>query len=253
MELLEPKDFWNIISHPWTPIERLLEIWKHLENIVTPNFKKIFFVSVRDNLLAAENSEKVLSVVEMLKEFYDENVFLENIYFNMLYDLDIHIKEAVCNYGFLIDLDKEYVILFKKFSTSKPLPSQAVTGWGEVPLPVQRRLAKRGYFLNFFVCHPIDPIALECLSHLLIREDVIEFVRIASINAKLLSELSKEQKLFRDDIARYVLVANPKTQANVVLNHINHLKSYQLRKLAHSKESNRVAQSLAKNLLLKRR
>jgi len=55
--------------------------------------------------------------------------------------------------------------------------------------------------------------AFECLRNHLLRENVIEFVRISSINARLLHELGKEQNLFREDQARFTLVANPKTQA----------------------------------------
>jgi hypothetical protein len=146
-------------------------------------------------------------------------------------------------------MDREYVELFKAFRSATPNPTQQVTGWSKIPLPVQRRLARRGYFLKFFVCHPKDPIALECLRHLLLRENVIEFVRIPSINARLLHELGKEQNLFREDQARFALVANPKTQANIVLSHIRFLGSHYLRKLAQAREYNQVARDIAIKLL----
>jgi hypothetical protein len=118
-----------------------------------------------------------------------------------------------------------------------------------VPLPVQRRLARRGHFLSRFICHPIDGIALECLSYLVARENVIEFVKSPNINARLLAELAKEKRLFQRDDARLALVSNPRTPANVVLQHIPLLRGYQLRELQRSRDANSVARAYAQRQL----
>jgi hypothetical protein len=252
MEMLNPPDFWYVVSHKWTPINWVLDIWKHIKDSVTPNYKKIFFVCVRDNLLNSEGPQKILTVVEMIKEFYSIDAFYEDVCFNMLLDMDDPLRKEAQRHGFWVDLDKEYVELFESFQETGPKPSHKVKGWGNVPLPVQRRLARRGYFLDHFISHPKDIIALECLTHILKRKDPVEFAKNHSINSQLLHELAKEQNLFMGDDARYALVSNPKTHANIVLNHMRFLKYHQLKKLAQSKECNPLAQDIAKKLLSRR-
>lgn len=253
MELLKPLDFWYVASHKMTPINWVLDIWKHIKDSVTPNYKKIFFVCVRDNLLSSEGPQKILTVVELIKEFYSIDAFYEDVCFNMLLDLDDPLRKEAQRHGFWIDLDREYVELFESFQKTGPKPSHKVKGWGNVPLPVQRRLARRGYFLEHFFSHPLDIIALECLTHILKRKDPVEFVKNHSINSQLLHELGKEQDLFLGDDARFALVSNPKTHTNVVLNHMNFLKFHHLRKLAQSKDSNPLAQDIAKKILSRRK
>ena len=209
-------------------------------------------MSVYDNLLRAGSPQRALVVVDLMKEFYSVDPFHEDQYFDMLLALDEPVRKESRRHGLLVDFDADYLRCFREFLASGRSRETAMEGWTMVPLPVQRRLARRGHFLSYFTCHPIDRIALECLRYLVVRENVVEFVRAPGINARLLSELAKEKRLFRRDNARMALVSHPKTPPNVVIQHIHHLQAHQLRELARSRECNRVALSYARRLLRSR-
>ena len=59
------------------------------------------------------------------------------------------------------------------FYENKPLEHMR-----DVPLPIQRKLAREGRFLSYFVSHSNDRVARETLPHLLRLEDVTPFLRI---------------------------------------------------------------------------
>jgi hypothetical protein len=246
---LAPRDFWPLVVHPSTPAAVLREAWDHLRPRVDASYLKIFFVTARDRLVERGDAGRVLETVAFLKEFYTVNAFHEDPYFDLLLGLDAPVRAEARRHGLLVDFDAEYVRRYRAFLQGSRLPEQAPEGWGQVPLPVQRRLARRGHFLAHFTCHPIDAIALECLRYITARENVTEFVRQPRINAALLRELARHKPLFRRDDARFALVANPKTPGNIVLQHIHHLSRLELADLARSRECNQVARSHAQKLL----
>jgi len=249
LETLEPADFWEVIAHPGTPVRWLLEIWRALEPRVTRDFLKVFFVCIKDTLLRAGDAERIVAVVEMVKELYRVDSFHEDVFFKMLIDLDERVRVEARRHRLLVDFDAEYIERLRGFLAGGAKREQPIEGWGIVPLPIQRRLARGGHFLRHFVCHPIDIVALECLPHLLHLDNVGTYVEIYSINAKLLIEISKEKRLFQREESRFALVSNPKTPAYVVLKHLGFLRKDSLRKLSESHECNQLSRNYAIKML----
>lgn len=249
LDLLRPADFWGAIAHPGTPVPWLVEIWRALRPKVDANFLKVFFACVSDTLVRPGGPDRILAVVEMVKEFYTVEAFHEDVFFRMLLDVDEKVRAEGRRHRLLVDFDSDYIARLTGFLATPPRMDQPVSGWGVVPLPVQRKLARRGQFLRHFVCHPVDRIALECFPHLVRMENVGEFVGLAAINSKLLGDLAKEKRLFTREEARLALVANPKTPAFVVLKHIGFLRKDNLRKLAESRDVNPVSRQCALKLL----
>jgi hypothetical protein len=248
-EFLEPSDYWLVLSDPATPVPTLLQLWRHLRPAVGNGYLKIFFASVRDACLRGGGAEDIVATVELMKEFYGVDALHEDAYFELLQAMDEPVRRQAREHGLLVDFDAEYARLFRAFLAGGKRQEQRADGFGLVPLPVQRRLARRGHFLPHFICHPVDRIALECLPYLQARESVLEFVRVPQINSRLIGELARERRLFRHDEARLALVANPKTPANVVLQNIHHLPSHALRELMRSRDANAVARNYAARLL----
>jgi len=166
--------------------------------------------------------------------------------------MDKKVREIAKHNGLLIDLDSEYTNSFKQFLSSGPEDSTDTEGWQRIPLPIQRRLARKGYFLHYFISHPVMVIAMECLPHLLKREDIAEFLKIASMNSVLLKEISKHKRIFDVEACRYALVAHPKVSANVVVQYIHNLKTPLIKQIARSRDCSQMARTLANKLISKR-
>ena len=249
LELLEPVDFWEVIADPRTPVDWQLELWRFLKGRVPTDYLKVFLVCVRDSMLRPGTAERLLASVELLKEFFSVDSFHEDTYFKILMGLDAAVKEEARRHHLLLDLDQEYSSQFKAFASEQACMEQPVGNWSFVPLPVQRRLASRGFFLKFFATHPVDVIAMECLRHLLVMDSVMEYISNPSINGRLITELAKERRLFLREEAKYALVANPKTPTYVVLLHISYIRKDHLKKLSESREVNQFSRQFAAKLL----
>jgi hypothetical protein len=249
LEVLEPEDFWEIVNHPGTPVPWLLEIWSHLRPRVSASFLKVFFVCVRDTIARPGGRERSLSVLDMVKEFYQVDVFHEDAFFRMLVELDDKVRAEARRHGLPVDLDADYVATLREFIARGTTRDQPIEGWSQIPLPIQRRVARLGYFLKHFISHPVDAIALECLAHLLALESVTDYVTNVAINARLLGELAKEKQLFLREDARYALVANPKTPTYIVRHHVRLLGRHSLRKLTDNRHCNQLARSIASLML----
>lgn len=250
--MLRPPDFWIAIAHERLPLPWLLEIWRHLRDRVGDDYLKIFFVCLKDRLEQPGEPDRIVATVELVKELFKVDCFHESLFFKLLTDLEGHVRAQARRCGLLADFDSEYVSSIKTFRARQATPDQPVQGWGKVPLPVQRLLARRGHFQKHFACHPIDPIALECLPHLLLAEDIADFLKIHAINTRLLGEIAKEERLFHADHNKLLLVANPKTPPFIVAKHIGFLRLDSLKKLIHSHDCNRFAHDYALRLLAKR-
>ena len=76
----------------------------------------------------------------------------------------------------------------------------------EIPLPIQRKIAREGHFLAFFVSHSNDKVALETLPHLYKKDDITRFLRIPTINRLVLTDLAKRRRFFRKEMPRLALL-----------------------------------------------
>lgn len=246
---LGPADFWGVITCLSTPVSWLLEIWTFLKPQVSPDYLKVFFLCVRDTLLRQGPVERTHSVMELVKEFFKCDFFHEDTFFNLLVELDQHIRSEAARHQLLVDIDSEYLTLLKRFVSANAYADQPPLEMASIPLPVQRKLARNGYFLKFFVCHPIDRIALECFPHLVKLENIAPYLSMFAINTQLLLTLGKEKHLFQREDCRYALVANPKTPAHIVFNHLRMLRKDNLRKLAECRECNQVSRNHAAKML----
>jgi hypothetical protein len=249
MSWLAPTDFWGVITFSSTPISWLLELWMCLKPQVSLDYLKVFFLCVRDTLLHQGTSDRALSVMELVKEFFKCDFFHEDTFFNLLVELDQHIRSEAARHQLLVDIDTEYLTLLKRFVSTNAYADQPPLEMASIPLPVQRKLARNGYFLKFFVCHPIDRIALECFPHLAKLENIAPYLSMFAINTQLLLTLGKEKHLFQREDCRYALVANPKTPAHIVFNHLRMLRKDNLRKLAECRECNQVSRNHAAKML----
>lgn len=246
---MEPRDSWDVIASERVPLSTLAELWLAFRTRVADDFRKIFFVCVRERVRAAPLPQDLETCLLLLEEFFGVNAFHEGPFFRMLVSLEEYFRAEAVKYGRLVDFEERYAERLKAFLAGGVRRENAVATWSAVPLPVQRLLARRGYFLRHFVTHPNDTIALECFPHLQAMENVASFVGMPAINGHLLQELAKESRLFQWEEPRYALVANPKTPGFVLMNHLGSLRRDSLKRLSASHEVNQLARQMATKML----
>jgi len=249
LRFVEPSDVWEVVASESVPLDTLLEVWLALNRRVTDGFRKIFFVCTRDRIRTAVLPAGLKTSLRFLEEFYQVDAFHEGPFFRMLVALDEYFRTEARRYGTLIDFEERYAQRLKEFLSAGVRRENPVEAWSAIPLPVQRLLARRGYFLRHFITHPSDPIALECLPHLVCLENVASYVAVPAINAHLLQELAKESRLFQWEEPRYALVANPKTPGFVLMKFLSVLRRDSLKRLSLSHEVNQLARQMAIKML----
>jgi hypothetical protein len=245
----EPADWWYLIASPVTPLPWLLDLLRSSRRRVTNDFLKVFFVCVRDRLSVKLKATDVVVAADLLKELFEIDVLHEDVFFRMLSELDRTVRESCRQQGLLIDFDAEYLERAKAFFSRGVRKEIEMEEWSQVPLPIQRHLARAGHFTRHFACHPIDAIAMECLPHLMKMETGRPIAEMNAVNSRLLAELGKVRRLFLNDDARAALVRNPKTPAYIVLKYIGFVRRDALKKIAESREGNSFAREYAKKML----
>jgi hypothetical protein len=249
LEVLNPADAWDYILDESTSLSRLFDLWAAFQGKVSTGFRKVFFVSTRQRIAGPPSAAEAGAAFSLLKSFYQLPFFHEDSYFHMLEQVQESLQERAASFGLGQDPDSEYVALMRAFLSAPRSRDFPVEDWSTVPLAIQRRIARKGHFLRHFVCHPVDPIALECLPHLLKLENVAPYVSIFSINSRVIIELSRDRRLFQTEEARMALASNPKTPASVVVQYISFLRRDNLRRLSESHEGNQFARQFAIKLL----
>ncbi len=241
-----------LIANRWTPLELLFEVWQFLRGRTSEDFFKIFLFCVYDRLLGCGQQQQFELALKFSRAILEVKTFHERIYFQLITKIEKGLRAQARLLGHDLDYDSEYQQKMREF-TSRPIaPDQPIQSWGHVPLPVQRMLARRGLFLRFFCCHPIDPIALECLKHLARREEIIDFLKLFAINTRLLGHLAEERRLFESDAAKFHLLANPRCPLHIVARYLGFLTNESLIKLFEGREFNTFSRQQAERLLTQR-
>ena len=225
---------WGVASHARTPLAGLVVIFRELKKRGQPDHLKIFFFCVRDSLLSASTAELQEAVV-LVRAFFEEPAFHEDLLFEPLLEVERHLRERADAAGLL---DESYARAFAVFVGGGAHDEVQLEHLRDVPLPLQRKLAREGRFLHTFVCHVNDRIAMETVPHLLRLDDVTRFLRLPTLHRMVLVELAKRRRFFKKDIPKIALLAHPKTPAAMARAYIHVVPDEQLRQLSHNRHIN---------------
>ncbi|MCC7074297.1 MAG: protein kinase [Deltaproteobacteria bacterium] len=212
---LEPSDLWNVIAHPATPIGVERFLFEHLRTRARAEYLKVFFFCVRDNLLAATGARDLRDALALTRAFFVVSCFHEDIVFEPLLELEAALRARATAARVLPDDEGAYAEALATFTAGGATETRPLQSLIDVPLPIQRKLAREGHFVSFFVSHQNERVAKETLPHLLRLEDITPFLRITTIHRVVLTELAKRKRFFRKDAAKLALLQNPKTPALV--------------------------------------
>lgn len=225
---------WTVAAHPRTPLAAVVTIFHELKKRGRPDHLKVFFFCVRDSLMAASSAELQEAVI-LVRAFFEESAFHEDLLFEPLLELERHLRERADAAGLL---DESYARALAVFVGAGMSEEVQLEHLRDVPLALQRKLAREGRFLATFVCHVNDRIAMETLPHLLRLEDITRFLRMTTLHRALLVEIAKRRRFFKKDAPKLALLGHPKTPAAIARGYIGLVSDEQLRQLAANRAIN---------------
>ncbi len=227
-------DLWTVIAHPRTPVAILVSLFAHLQQRGRPDHLKVFFFCVKETVAAASVTE-LKEGLALVRAFFDVACFHEDMLFEPLLELERGLRARADVAGVL---DESYVRAVATFVGGGVRDDAPLENLKDVPLPIQRKLAREGRFLTTFVCNNNERVAAETLPHLLRLDDVTRFLRLPTIHRVVLVELAKRRRFFKKDAPKLALLANPKTPAIMARPFVGLVGPEQLRNLARSREIN---------------
>ena len=225
---------WTAIAHPRTPLAVVSVLFQQMKKRGHQDHLKVFFFCARDTITGASSSE-LREAVQLVRSFFDLAAFHEDLLFEPLLELERTLRKRAGAAGLLDDSYAHAVAVFVDEGISDEVPLEHLR---DVPLPLQRKLAREGRFLTTFVCHANDRIAKETVPHLLRKDDVVRFLRMATIHRVVLVELAKRRRFFKKDAPKLALLANPKTPAGIARSYIILVADEQLRALSNNRHIN---------------
>jgi hypothetical protein len=116
---------------------------------------------------------------------------------------------------------------------------------GNIPLPIQRKLAHDGHFIFYFICNVMDLIALETVPHAMKRPDVVKFLRLKIINGRALEKLAENKKLMQEYQNRAAFCRNPKAPPAQLRMYMSGLYEFDLKQIENDRTVNQFAREQA--------
>ncbi len=234
LRVLPLADLWTVAAHPRTPLAVIRQLFAHVVDHGHADHAKVFFFCVHATVLGASTAE-LKEALAFVRRCFDVPCFHEDVVFEPLLELERTLRKRADAAGLL---DNSYVNAVATFVDGGARDDAPLDHISDVPLPIQRKLARDGRFLSTFVCHGNERVALETLPHLLRLDDITRFLRMVQIHRSVLVELAKRRRLFKKDPPRVALLQNPKTPAGIARPFIALMSEEQLRVLAHNRAMN---------------
>lgn len=249
MELLPPTERWDVLLYPHATIPVIYDLLKRIRQDCGADYIKVAFLLLRPKLASVKTLLEVSFCYEIMKLFYCTPLFLEDSFFSALEELYEVVSQRANASPKMVNIASECVEEFKAFFRRQPVEDAKVYNMRSIPLPVQRKLAHDGHFIEYFICSTRDPIALETIPHVLRREDVVVFFRIAMINATVLEKLASDKQVSTSYRVKVAFCKNPKAKPALLRKVMPGLMRSDLRALALDKMANSYAREYAKKLL----
>jgi len=252
---IEFKNLWYIIAYSNTSLTVLVEIAKFLsQGEKDEDRMKVFFDLTLLNLLNhvyAAKDTKILSRVKYLIEvFYKFDFFVEAGYFSRLNDLCMRFttKAQKFNIEIIEDAKKR---LEDESQKGEKSPNTIPGCLNELPLAIQRKLAREGYHIEYFVIHNNPNIASEA-NRYIITGNIDRFLAYPNINGTLMKMILRREELFGKKSTLYAATAHRKCTLEFAMSHYHHLSLKDLKSLVDNPDINPSVREFIKSKLKKR-
>lgn len=245
---LDPVHRWDTVLFSGTPMLIVREIVLKSCEDCDPEFMKAMFLLVRRRLEDVTRGADLKQAYEILVAFYRLPLFLEEEFFTGLLELHNALSEKALPNPELAHLEQASEELFQSFCSKEKMVETDIAQMAHVPLPIQRKLARDGHFIGYFICNVRDTIALETVPHVMRRADVVKYLELKRINGQALEKLASDRTVMREYSHRLAFCHNPRAKGALVVTHMSSLRKTDVDDIAADKNASQFAREQAKRL-----
>jgi hypothetical protein len=231
---LPPSRYWSVACFPEAPVASLADMLERLARPdVTDDHRKIFFDCTAKTLAAGRTEADVRAARRMLGRYFGFDFFVEDEYFRRILELNTGVERSEARFSIDNTLFKRSLEAFRKEKEGAGLrTTQLPRSFTQVPLAIQRKLAREGHYVSLFVSHPHPKIALETLRHIATPAAAEAVLLTRTANGRVVAELAKKEDLMGTYRARLALLSHPRAPLEAAQRYAPLMRIEDLRRLA---------------------
>ena len=246
---------WQVLAYPHSPMHALVAIAEVVAESAGDELHKVFYDCVKSRLVTAiaeaTDAEDLGVLARFVVLFFRFDFFIQTRYFEQLETMLQLFRAQARRFDLSVgewtveDLDRDFqkleIARHRAGSPEASAPSPATLN--QLPLPLQRHLAREGCYPTHFACHPNPLIAREVV-HYLHAENIGRFLDLPELNRQMLEDALRRIDLGgrRDRILQALI--HPKCPMIFAGRHLPQLGRVEL---------NRIVQSRSAHAEIKRR
>jgi hypothetical protein len=254
---IEFKNLWYIIAYSNTPLTVLAEIAEFLSQGERDEDRmKVFFdltlLSLYNDIFSARNHTPLSQVKYLIQVFYKFDFFVEPGYFNRLNDLSMRFTAKAKKFNIDIEIIEDAKKKLDEYSRKREKPPKTIPKcMRELPLAIQRKLAREGHHIEYFVIHNNNFIAIEA-NRYINTGNIDRFLAYPNINGTLMKMLLHRGELFGKKSTVYAAIAHRKCTREFAMNYYHQLTGEDLKSLAKNLDINPSVREFIKSILKKK-
>jgi hypothetical protein len=252
---LPPSCYWSVACFPEAPVASLADMLERLARPdVTDDHRKVFFDCTARTLLAGRTEADVRAARRMLATYFAFGFFVEDEYFRKILDLNEAVERGEARFHIDNALFRRSLEAFRRDKEGGGLrTTQLPRSFTQVPLAIQRKLAREGHYVGLFVSHPHPKIALETLRHIGTTAAAEAVLLSRTANGRVVAELAKREDLMSSYRARLALLSHPKAPLEAAQRYAPLMRVEDLRRIAAGHDASPEVGAYLRNRLGPRR
>ena len=180
--------------------------------------------------------------------------FIEDRYYDRLLKLNETLAAEESELGLENWLSGRSMELLKtRREKSGARPARPPASLAEIPLVVQRKLARQGTYLHVFLRHPDPRIALETLRFIDTPAKAEAVLKLKALSPDVVARLAATEDLFTSHGARIALLAHPRVTVAAVQKHVRHIRPEDMERLTTLKDTSPEVARFLRNQLARLR
>lgn len=255
---IEFKNLWYIIAYSNTPLTVLGDIADFLSQGERDEDRmKVFFDLTLLNLLNHVYGTRDAATLSQLKfliqGFYKFDFFVETGYFSRLNDLSMRFAAKAKKFNIDIEIIEDAKKRLDEDCRKRKKPPKTIPKcMRELPLAIQRKLAREGHHIEYFVIHNNNFIASEA-NRYINTGNIDRFLAYPNINGTLMKMLLYRGELFGKKSTLYAAIAHRKCTREFAMNHYHQLTGEELKSLANNLDINLAVREFIKSRMQKKK
>jgi hypothetical protein len=258
IQTIDFKNLWYIIAYSNTPLTVLGEIAEFLsQGEKDEDRMKVFFdltlLSLHNGIFSAKNHTTLSLIKNLIQVFYKFDFFVEQGYFSRLNDLCMRFATKAKRFNIDIEIIEDAKKKLDEDCIKRKTPPKTIPKClHELPLAIQRKLAREGHHIEYFIIHPNNFIAYET-NRYINSSNIDRFLAYQNINGTLMKIILRRDELFGKKSTVYAAMAHRKCTHEFGMNHYLQLTPEELNLLANNRDINPSVREFIKSKLQKKK